>query len=67
MKSINFDHISANPLLPGVKQAMIEAIEKDYHNPSSQHQAGELAAEALEQARVSTAKLINAASVTNTY
>ncbi len=28
MKSINFDHISANPLLPEVKEAMIEAINK---------------------------------------
>ena len=61
MKSINFDHISANPLLPEVKKAMIEAIHKDYHNPSSQHRAGEQAAEALEQARASVAKLINAA------
>ncbi len=61
MKSINFDHISANPLLPEVKKAMIEAINEDYHNPSSQHQAGEKAAEALEQARKSVAKLINAA------
>ncbi|MBT8368089.1 MAG: cysteine desulfurase [Deltaproteobacteria bacterium] len=61
MKSINFDHISANPLLPEVKAAMIEAINSDYHNPSSQHQAGEQAAEALEKARASVAKLINAA------
>ena len=61
MKSINFDHISANPLLPEVKEAMIEAINKDYHNPSSQHLDGEEAAEALEQARESVAKLINAA------
>ena len=61
MKSINFDHISANPLLPEVKAAMIEAINSDYHNPSSQHQAGEMAAEALEKARASVAKLINAA------
>ena len=52
MKSINFDHISANPLLPEVKEAMIDAINKDYHNPSSQHRDGEEAAEALEQARV---------------
>jgi len=36
MKSINFDHISANPLLPEVKKAMIEAINEDYHNPASQ-------------------------------
>jgi cysteine desulfurase len=62
MKYINFDHISANPLLPEVKEAMIEAIKKDYHNPSSQHHAGEQAAEAIEQARRSVAKLINAAA-----
>ena len=61
MTSINFDHISANPLLPQVKKVMIEVIKKDYHNPSSQHLAGEQAAEALEKARESVAKLINAA------
>jgi cysteine desulfurase len=61
MKSINFDHISANPLLPEVKEAMIGVVNKDYHNPSSQHRDGEEAAEALEQARESVAKLINAA------
>ena len=61
MKSINFDHISANPLLPEVKEAMINAINQDLHNASSQHQDGEQAAEMLEQARASVAKLINAA------
>ena len=62
MELINFDHISANPLLPEVKEAMIEAINSDFHNPSSQHRAGEQAAEAIEQARRSVAKLINAAA-----
>ena len=61
MKLINLDHISANPLLPEVKEAMHEAITKDYHNPSSQHRSGEEAAEVLEIARGSVAKLINAA------
>jgi len=61
MKTINFDHIGANPLLPEVKEAMIGAINRDYHNPSSQHRAGEGAAEALDQARTAVAKLINAA------
>ena len=61
MKSLNLDHLSAKPLLPEVKEAMIAAIKKDYHNPSSQHRDGEEAAEVLEQARVSVAKLINAA------
>ena len=60
MKIINFDHISANPLLPEVKEAMIDAINSDYHNPSSQHQAGEQAAETIEQARQMVAALINA-------
>ncbi len=61
MKSVNFDHISANPLLPEVKEEMINVINQDLHNASSQHQDGEQAAELLEQARASVAKLINAA------
>ena len=61
MKIINLDHISSKPLLPEVKAAMIEAINKDYHNPSSQHKSGEVAAEALDHARQSVASLINAA------
>ena len=60
MKYINLDHISSNPLLPEVKQAMIAAIGHDYHNPSSQHQAGEEAAAVLEKAREQVAGLINA-------
>ena len=54
------DHMSANPVLPEVKDAMIEAIKKDYCNPSSQHTPGEEAAEVLENARKSVADLINA-------
>ena len=59
MQTINLDHISSNPLLPEVKEAMIEAIKRDFHNPSSQHKAGEEAAAVLEQARQSVADLIN--------
>ncbi|MGD8256589.1 MAG: aminotransferase class V-fold PLP-dependent enzyme, partial [Desulfobacterales bacterium] len=62
MKTINFDHISSNQLLPEVKDVMVEAINRDYHNPSSQHRAGEEAAEALERSRQSVAKLISAAN-----
>lgn len=60
MSFVNLDHISANPLLPEVKRAMIAAIEHDYHNPSSQHRRGEEAAAALEQARAEVARLVNA-------
>lgn len=61
MDIINLDHISANPLLPEVQEAMINAIKGNYGNPSSQHQMGERAMEALESARESVARLINSA------
>ena len=60
MDVLNLDHISANPLLPEVKEVMIEAIHNDLHNPSSQHKAGEYAAELLESARKTTAELLGA-------
>lgn len=59
MNMINLDHISANPLLPEVREAMIKAIQGNYGNPSSQHKMGEWASEAIEQARESLARLIN--------
>ena len=59
MKVINLDHISAKPLLPEVKTVMIEAIERDYHNPASQHKSGEEAAAALQKAREAVAGLLN--------
>ena len=59
MGIINLDHISSNPLLPEVKTAMIDAIKADYHNPSSQHSAGELTAAQLDKARTAVADLIN--------
>jgi len=60
MSFVNLDHISANPLLPEVRRAMIAAIEHGYHNPSSQHRLGEEAAAALENARGEVAQLIHA-------
>ncbi|MCF8039668.1 MAG: cysteine desulfurase [Desulfohalobiaceae bacterium] len=57
---LNLDHISSNPLLPEVKEVMIDAVQNDYHNPSSQHKAGEQAAEKIESAREAVARLINA-------
>ncbi|MDX9785429.1 MAG: cysteine desulfurase family protein [Desulfobacterales bacterium] len=61
MTYINLDHISYKPLLPEVKTAMIEAINADYANPSSQHRHGEKAAAVLEKAREFVAALVNAA------
>jgi cysteine desulfurase len=56
---LNLDHLAANPLLPEVQEVMIEAIKKNYGNPSSQHQLGDEAAAALQQAREQVARLIN--------
>jgi cysteine desulfurase len=61
MTIINLDHLSANPILPDVQNAMIDAIKKNYGNPSSQHKLGDQAAGALEKARESVAQLINCA------
>jgi len=57
---INLDHLSANPILPEVQEAMIQAMKNNYGNPSSQHKLGDSAARALENARESVARLINA-------
>ena len=61
MNIINLDHISANPLLPEVQEAMIEVIKTNFGNPSSQHKIGDRAAEALDKARESVAGLIQCA------
>jgi cysteine desulfurase len=62
MNIINLDHLSANPLLPEVQEAMIDAIKANFGNPSSQHKLGDKASEALEKARESVARLINSGS-----
>lgn len=62
MKLINLDYLSANPILPEVQEAMISAIRDNYGNPSSPHQLGDRAAESLEKARESMARLINSPS-----
>lgn len=59
MATINLDYLSATPLLPEVQDAMVEAIRKNYGNPSSQHKIGDQAAAALETARNSVARLVN--------
>ena len=59
MSIINLDYLAANPLLPEVQEAMIEAIKKNYANPSSQHQLGDEAVAALQLAREQVAGLIN--------
>jgi cysteine desulfurase len=59
VRIINLDYLAANPLLPEVQEAMLDAIKKNFSNPSSQHQLGDEAAAALQQAREQVASLIN--------
>jgi cysteine desulfurase len=60
---VNFDHMSANPLLPEVQEVMINAIRANFGNPSSQHKLGDQAGESLDKARESVARLIHAPSM----
>lgn len=60
MKTIYLDHYAATPLHPAVKEAMIDQIEHIFGNPSSDHEIGQKASQALEQARSQVAALINA-------
>jgi cysteine desulfurase len=60
MGLIYLDHLSASPLHPKVKEAMIRHLETVFGNPSTDNQVGQPAAAALEAAREQVAALINA-------
>jgi cysteine desulfurase len=60
MDTIYLDHISATPLHPDVKRAMIDYLGNSFGNPVSQHRIGDVALEVLEGARQEVARLINA-------
>jgi len=59
MKETYLDHVAAMPLHRKVYEAMIPFLEKEYGNPSSIHEGGEKAREALEEARAKVARLVN--------
>jgi cysteine desulfurase len=61
MPKVYMDHISANPVLPEVAQAMQPHIAEIYGNPSSLHSWGQLARDTAEAARAQVAALIGAA------
>ena len=60
MGLIFLDHLASTPLHPRVKEAMIKHMETVYGNPSSDHQVGHPAQEALDTARSRVAELVNA-------
>jgi cysteine desulfurase len=60
MGVIYLDHLSGTPLHPRVKEAMINHLNTIYGNPVSDHQVGQLAAQALDTARSQVGALISA-------
>jgi cysteine desulfurase len=61
MNTIYFDHVSATPLHPQVKEAIKDYLEgESYGNPLSQHHIGDKAVEILDSSRATVAQLINA-------
>ncbi len=60
MKPVYLDYAATTPMLPEVKATMIQALAAGYGNASALHGAGHAASCAIEEARVSVARLINA-------
>jgi len=60
MAVIYTDHVAAMPIYPKVYEAMVPYFKEFYGNPSSIHEDGEKAREALEEARGRVGRLIGA-------
>jgi cysteine desulfurase len=58
MSVVYIDHVAGMPLHPKAFEAMIPYFKEAYGNPSSIHDGGENAREAIEQARAKVARLI---------
>ena len=58
MSVVYADHVAAMPLHPQVYEAMVPYLKEFYGNPSSIHEDGEKAREAIEEARGKIARLI---------
>ena len=62
MEKVYLDNASTTPLLPEVREAMLPFLGEIFGNPSSLHDWGDGAREALDEARGQVAKLIGAES-----
>jgi len=60
MRKVYLDNASTTPLLPEVREAMMPYLGDVFGNPSSLHDWGDAAREAVEAARVQVAQLIGA-------
>jgi len=60
MRRVYLDNAATTPLLPEVREAMLPYLGEAFGNPSSLHDWGEPAREAMETARAQVAQLIGA-------
>ncbi len=60
MKRVYLDHIATTPLRPEVLEAMLPFFQDRFGNAQSLHQEGQVAAQAVEEAREKVAALIGA-------
>ncbi|MBA7594425.1 Cysteine desulfurase IscS [subsurface metagenome] len=60
MRRVYLDNAATTPLLPEVSEAMVPYLGEFFGNPSSLHDWGDAAREAIEVARVQVAQLIGA-------
>src|ERR1700681_3014166 len=60
MKRVYFDHNATTPVAPEVLAAMLPYLGEEYGNASSIHTFGQRARGAVEQARISVARLLGA-------
>ncbi len=58
MRKVYLDNASTTPLLPEVRQSLIPFLDETFGNPSSLHDWGDAAREAVEAARAKVAQLI---------
>src|SRR3972149_8977953 len=61
MRKVYLDNAAGTPLIPEVKEAMMPYLGEVFGNPSSLHDWGDGAREALETARAQVAGLIGGA------
>ena len=62
MRKVYLDNTATTPLLPEVREAMMPFLDEAFGNPSSLHDWGDAAREALDNARAQVAQLIGANS-----
>jgi cysteine desulfurase len=60
VKRIYLDYAATTPLRPEVREAMVQAFEKLFANPSSSHISGRMARNRMEEAREEIASLLGA-------